>query len=65
MMGKIKELFTKLDIPGAILIINDENIGNGYIEVNDIVFARWGSYNEGILLLERYLAAISIPNIRE
>lgn len=63
-MDKIKELFTRLDIPGSILIISNEEIGNGYIEVNDIVFARWGSYAEGIALLERYLTAISIPNIR-
>ncbi len=62
-MNKLHSLYTKLNLPDTQLIILDEFTGAGYIEIAEInVFARWGSYEEGIAVLSQYVAVSKKPN---
>lgn len=55
-METLRELFRRLNL-NATLVITDINTGAGYILApDDIVVIRWGSFKEGIRLLQALLA---------
>lgn len=65
-MDKLISLYERLDIPSSQLVVIDDNTGAGYIsqiidEKTDNVVVRWGSYQEGIRVLEAYRHAASLP----
>lgn len=63
---KLIDLYTDLDLPNTKLVITDDNSGRGYIATDDEadnVIVGWGSYQEGIRILEAYLRADSMPNV--
>lgn len=68
MMNRLIELYQDLELLRTVLLITDEISGAGYIahpidEDNDIVIVRWGSYREGIRILEAYNRADSMSNV--
>lgn len=62
-MNTLRKLLSKLDIDEKYLVIVNEITGAGYIERDDLVFARWGYIQEGISILEAYLESAQTPNI--
>lgn len=66
MIQTLYRLFEDLKIAAARLIITDYNTGAGYILIGkDTVMVRWGSYREGIRVLEAYLATDHLPGLRD
>lgn len=61
---RLINLFFSLQLTETSLIIIDRPIGAGYIIYGENqIFARWGTYQEGIQLLQAYKDAASTPNI--
>ena len=61
---RLFSLFFALQLTETSLILVDRITGAGYILYgNDQIFARWGTYQEGIQLLQAYKDAASTPNI--
>lgn len=55
-MDKLIDLYVKLNLINTSLVITDEIIGAGYILAidTDLVVVRWGTYQEGIKILELF-----------
>lgn len=60
LMNQLISLYEDLYLPNTVLLITNEITGAGYIATGkDDVLVRWGSYKEGIRVLEAYITADS------